>query len=59
MCPGGISQGDEFLDPTVLQRELTLAGFRVLTAGFHAYTGTFAPGRLDGRELTSAIGIKE
>jgi hypothetical protein len=48
-----------FLDPTVLRRELTRAGFRVLTAGFHAYTGTFAPGRVDGRELTSAIGIKE
>jgi hypothetical protein len=48
-----------FLDPTVLRRELTRADFRVLTAGFHAYTGTFAPERLDGRELASAIGIKE
>jgi hypothetical protein len=45
-----------FMDPTVLTRELNRAGFKVVTAGFYPYTGNFAPGRLDGRELTAAIG---
>ena len=48
-----------FLDPAVLTRELQRAGFHVLTAGFYPYTGNFALGRLDGRELAGAIGVKE
>jgi ubiquinone/menaquinone biosynthesis C-methylase UbiE len=48
-----------FLDPTVLTRELNRAGFKVVTAGFYPYTGNFAPGRLDGREIAAAIGLKE
>jgi hypothetical protein len=42
-----------------LTRELSLAGFKILTAGFYPYTGNFAPGRLDGREIAAAIGLKE
>jgi hypothetical protein len=48
-----------FMDPTVLTRELNRAGFKVLAAGFYPYTGNFAPGRLDGREIAAAIGLKE
>jgi SAM-dependent methyltransferase len=48
-----------FMDPTVLKRELNRAGFEVLTAGFYPYTGNFVPGRLDGREIAAAIGLKE
>ena len=48
-----------FMDPAVLTRELNRAGFKVVTAGFYPYTGNFAPGRLDGRELAAAIGLKE
>jgi ubiquinone/menaquinone biosynthesis C-methylase UbiE len=48
-----------FMDPTVLTRELNRAGFKVVTAGFYPYTGNFAPGRLDGREIAAAIGLKE
>jgi hypothetical protein len=59
MCPGGISQDDELSRPNCASAGIDAVGFRVLTAGFRAHTGTFAPGRLDGRELTSAIGIKE
>lgn len=47
-----------FLDPAVLRRELSRAGFEVVTAGFYPYTGNFAPGRLDGREIAAAIGRK-
>jgi ubiquinone/menaquinone biosynthesis C-methylase UbiE len=47
-----------FLDPTVLTREFKRAGFEVVTAGFYPYTGTFALGRLDGRELAGAIGTR-
>lgn len=47
-----------FMDPPVLTRELCRAGFTVLAAGFYPYTGYFAPGRLDGREIAGAIGIK-
>jgi SAM-dependent methyltransferase len=47
-----------FLDPTMLSRELALAGFNVLTANFYPYTGTFTPGRLDGRELAGALALK-
>ena len=47
-----------FLDPAVLTRELNRAGLRVVTAGFCPYTGSFALGRLDGRELSGAIGLK-
>jgi hypothetical protein len=42
-----------------LSRELNRARFKVLTAGFYPYTGNFAPGRLDGREIAAAIGLKE
>lgn len=48
-----------FLDPTVLVRELKRAGFEVASAGFYPYTGSFALGRLDGRELAGAIGVKK
>ena len=48
-----------FMDPTVLTRELNRAGFKVVTAGFYPYTGNFAPGRLDSREIAAAIGLKE
>ena len=48
-----------FMDPTVLIRELKRAGFKVVTAGFYPYTGNFSPGRLDGREIAAAIGLKE
>jgi len=47
-----------FMDPTVLTRELKRTGFEVAVAGFYPYTGSFALGRLDGRELAGAIGIK-
>ena len=47
-----------FLDPAVLTRELVRARFEVVTARFCPYTGNFAPGRLDGRELAAAIGVK-
>jgi hypothetical protein len=48
-----------FMDPTVLIRELNRAGFTVMTAGFYPYTGNFALGRLDGRELAAVGGLKE
>lgn len=48
-----------FMDSTVLTRELNQAGLRVIEAGFYPYTGAFAPGRLDGRELAGAVGLKE
>lgn len=48
-----------FMDPTVLSRELSRAGFKILTAGFYPYKGNFVPGRLDGREIAAAIGLKE
>ena len=48
-----------FMDPTVLTRELKRIGFKVVTAGFYPYTGNFAPRRLDGREIAAAIGLKE
>ena len=47
-----------FMDPTVLTRELHRATFEVVTAGFYPYKGNFAPGRLDGREIAAAIGLK-
>jgi ubiquinone/menaquinone biosynthesis C-methylase UbiE len=48
-----------FMDPTVLNRELERSGFEVTRAKFCPYTGNFAPGRLDGRELAVAVGRKE
>ena len=48
-----------FMDPTVLTRELHRVGFKVVTAGFYPYTGYFALGRLDGREIAAAIGLKQ
>ena len=48
-----------FMDPAVLTRELNRAGFKVAIAGFYPYMGNFSPGRLDGRELAAAIGLKE
>jgi ubiquinone/menaquinone biosynthesis C-methylase UbiE len=48
-----------FMDPTVLTRELNRAGFKVVATGFYPYTGNFAPGRLDGREIAAAIGLKQ
>ena len=32
---------------------------KIVTAGFYPYTGNFAPGCLDGREIAAAIGLKE
>jgi hypothetical protein len=54
-----ISQDNEFHGPSVLTRELSRVGFKVVTAGFYPYIGNFAPGRLDGREIVAAIGLKE
>ena len=48
-----------FMDPTVLTRELSRAGFTVVEAGLYPYTGNFALGRLDGREIAGAIGQKD
>jgi hypothetical protein len=55
-----------FMDPSVLTQELSRVGFKVVTAGFYPYIGNFAPdignfapGRLDGREIAAAIGLKE
>ena len=48
-----------FMDPATLARELNRAGLKVTEAGFYPYTGAFAPGRLDGRELAGTIGLKE
>jgi SAM-dependent methyltransferase len=48
-----------FMDPTVLIRELNRAGFKVVSADFYPYTGNFAPGHLDGRELAASVGLKE
>ena len=48
-----------FMDPTVLTRELHRVGFKVVTAGFYPYTGYFALGRLDGREIAAVIGLKQ
>ena len=42
----------------VIARELTRAGFEVETAGFYPYTGSFALGRLDGREIIAAVARK-
>ena len=47
-----------FLDPNVLTRELERAGFQVLQAKFYPYTGNFALGRLDDREIAGAIAEK-
>jgi ubiquinone/menaquinone biosynthesis C-methylase UbiE len=48
-----------FLDATVLDRELRRAGFKVEIAGLFPYTGKFALARLDGREIAGAVGLKE
>ena len=47
-----------FFDPAVLTRALRHAGLDVKTAALYPYTGSFAPGRLDGRELAGAIARK-
>ena len=47
-----------FIDPAVLARELKRAGFEIEAAAFYPYTGNFALGRLDGREIAGAIGRK-
>lgn len=56
--PGTFPKMMNFMDPAVLRRELERAGFRVVAAGFYPYTGNFALGRLDGREIAAAIGVK-
>lgn len=48
-----------FMDPPVLRRELERARFEVLEVRFCAYTGNFALGRMDGRELAAGIGVKK
>ena len=45
-------------DPTIIRRELLLAGFVVEECSFFKYTAEPDYARLDGRELTGAIGIK-
>jgi ubiquinone/menaquinone biosynthesis C-methylase UbiE len=57
--PEPFSKVMNFMDPTVLIRELNRAGFTVTTASFYPYTGNFALGRLDGRELAAVVGLKE
>jgi hypothetical protein len=56
--PDNFPKKMNFLDPTVLTRELSRAGLDVEAAAFYPYTGNFAPGRLDGRELAGAIARK-
>lgn len=56
--PDNFPKKMNFLDPAVLTRELRRAGLEVETAAFYPYTGSFAPGRLDGRELAGAIARK-
>ena len=45
-------------DPAIIRRELVLAGFEVEESSFFKYAAEPDYARLDGREITGAIGIK-
>lgn len=47
-----------FLDPGIMRRELTVAGFETEVSSFFKYPGDPDFARLDGREITGAIGVK-
>lgn len=46
------------MDPAIMRRELVLAGFEVEVASFFRYAAEPDYARLDGREITGAIGVK-
>lgn len=48
-----------FLDPNILRRELSHAGFEVEISSFFRYPSDPEFARLDGREIAGAIGVKE
>jgi SAM-dependent methyltransferase len=48
-----------FLDPNILRRELSYAGFKVEISSFLKYPCDPEFARLDGREISAAIGVKE
>jgi SAM-dependent methyltransferase len=45
-------------DPTIMRRELALSGFEVEVSSFFKYAAEPDYARLDGREITGAIGVK-
>lgn len=45
-------------DPALIRRELVLAGFDVEVSSFFKYAAEPDYARLDGREITGAIGVK-
>ena len=45
-------------DPAIIRRELALAGLEVEESSFFQYASEPEYARLDGREITGAIGIK-
>ncbi|HSC34405.1 MAG TPA: hypothetical protein VLG45_03945 [Thermodesulfobacteriota bacterium] len=47
-----------FLDPRIARRELTIAGFETEVSSFFRYPAEPDFARLDGREITGAIGVK-
>lgn len=48
-----------FLDPNILRRELSYAGFGVEISSFFKYPCGPEFARLDGREISGAIGVKQ
>ena len=48
-----------FLDPNILRRELSYAGFKVKISSFFRYPSDPKFARLDGREIAGAIGVKK
>jgi SAM-dependent methyltransferase len=47
-----------FLDPRIVRRELTIAGFETEVSSFFKYPAEPDFARLDGREIVGAIGVK-
>ena len=47
-----------FLDPRIVRRELTIAGFETEVSSFFRYPAEPDFARLDGREIVGAIGVK-
>ncbi len=47
-----------FLDPRIVRRELTIAGFETEVSSFFRYPAEPDFARLDAREITGAIGVK-
>lgn len=47
-----------FLDPRIMRRELTIAGFETEAASFFRYPAEPDFARLDGREIVGATGVK-